>query len=423
MSHKAPDGRIEYFSTIVRDISERKKGEEDRLEMERKFLHAQKLESLGLLAGGVAHDFNNLLVGILGSLDLALLDLPPNSQARPRVETAVKASRRAADITRQMLAYSGKGQFVIQDLDLSELVEENVSIIESAISKKVTFKLHLNRDLPCIKGDPGQMQQVIMNLLTNASEAIDDKPGEITLSTGLIEARHEYLSLSRIEEKPKEGQFVYIEVSDKGCGMDEETMQRLFDPFFSTKFAGRGLGMSAVQGIVQGHKGALMVNSEKGKGTRVRVLFPILDSSPPKRAQIKFSEKGMEDSRYITPAFKGTILIVDDEEVVRSTCASMVERLGFKAITANDGEEGLRVFKDHIDEIVCVVLDLTMPKIDGQNAFNKLRKINPNIKIILSSGYNKQEATQTFIGKGLSGFIQKPYQVERLKAELENILK
>jgi PAS domain S-box-containing protein len=262
---------------MVQDITDQKRFQEERIEMERRLLQTQKLESLGILAGGIAHDFNNLLMAILGNLELAMDEISPVSSAHKYLENCHHASWRAADLTRQMLAYSGKGRFVVEKMNLSELVRENIQIFRSSIPATIALNLHLNRDIPFIMADISQIQQVVMNLITNAAEAIGDNAGTITLSSGLQTCDVGCLALSRFQEKPVPGDFIYLEVTDTGCGMDEETQQKIFDPFFSTKFTGRGLGMSALQGIILGHKGAIVLDSKIGSGTTIRVLFPVSD--------------------------------------------------------------------------------------------------------------------------------------------------
>ena len=406
----------------ARDITERKKAEEQKLDMERRLLHAQKLESLGVMAGGIAHDFNNLLMAILGNLDLARLDLSPVSRSRPFIDQALKAARRAADLTNQMLAYSGKGRFELKPFDLSELVQEMARLLKASISKTVTLNLQMQANLPSIVADPSQIQQIIMNLIVNASEAVGEHPGVVTITTGALECDQGYLQDSRLKEKPNPGTYVFIEVRDTGCGMDDETKDRLFDPFFTTKFTGRGLGMAAVLGIVSGHKGAIMVESEPGKGTTIRVMFPASQAKrTPKGIKSGVSAVGLENGA-MAPA-SGMVLIADDEDMVRDLCRAMVERLGYKVITASDGEETVKIFHEHADEIVCVILDLTMPKLDGLAAYDELRRIKPDVKVIISSGYDEQETTDRFAGKGLAGFIKKPYQLSSLGTELTRVLK
>jgi two-component system, cell cycle sensor histidine kinase and response regulator CckA len=258
-----------------RDITERKRIEKERLEIERRLLHTQKLESLGVLAGGIAHDYNNILTAIQGNLELALLDLLPATPTYTGIEQAIHATRRAADLTRQMLAYSGRGRYLVTQINLGGLVRENIDLFRAIFTRSVKLEVSSTSDRSMIQADPGQVQQVILNLLTNSVEAMDGKPGVVNLITGVTDCDEAYLSQSRFEERPIPGPFAYVEVSDTGCGMDEQTLQRLFDPFFTTKFIGRGLGMSALLGIVRGHKGAIMVKSAVGQGTTIRVLFPI----------------------------------------------------------------------------------------------------------------------------------------------------
>jgi PAS domain S-box-containing protein len=284
-----PEGRVRHIRSawiverdarllgVNRDITEQKRIEEERLEMERRLFKSQHMESLGVLAGGIAHDFNNLLTAILGNLELALMmDLSPVDEAKASIRNAITAGNRAAALTKQMLAYVGKGMYMVRPQDLSELIEKNAAILHAAVSNQGQLKLHLAQGLPAVRADASQMQQVVVSLLTNAAEAIGDNPGAVLLSTGAGEYDAAALSRSRIEEKPAPGRFVWIEVQDDGCGMDAETLRRLFDPFFSTKFTGRGLGMPAVLGIIRAHKGAIFVDSAVGQGTTVRVLLPAL---------------------------------------------------------------------------------------------------------------------------------------------------
>lgn len=405
--------------SVLTDLTERKRAEAEKLEMERRLLHAQKLESLGVLAGGIAHDFNNLLTGILGNLDLALLSLPSGSSAQSRIEQAILASYRAVDLTRQMLAYSGKGKFEIKPVDINRIVRENADLFRASISRTVAFNISPNMGLPLIEADPGQIQQVIMNLITNASEAIGTGTGIITVTTGVKECGPDYLKASRLEEKPEPGQFVFVEVIDNGCGMNKETVNRLFEPFFTTKFTGRGLGMAAVLGIIRGHRGAILVDSEPGKGSTFRVLFPVIEKTLLKDKSSQADEKSMIRN------FEnhGTILVVDDEEPVRELCVDFLKVFGFNTLSACDGNEALKIFKENSDKIICVILDLTMPGLDGAGTFKEIKKISPEMKIILSSGYSEHEATVLFDGQGLSGFIQKPYRLGDLKDKLNQILK
>jgi len=396
------------------DITDRKRSEQERLELERRLLYAQKLESLGILAGGIAHDFNNLLMAVLGNLDLALRKVSPVSPARLNIEQSAQAARRATDLTRQMLAYSGKGRFIVKPMDLSELVEENTHLFRASVARTATLDIRLGRSLPSIEADVGQVQQVIMNLITNAAEAIGDSSGRIIITTGMQECDAQCLKQSRLEDVPPAGRFVYLEVSDTGCGMDEQTQQRLFDPFFSTKAPGRGLGMSAILGIVRGHGGAIFVESSPGRGTSVRILFPA-----PEEARTE--NEAVNDTRAAeagAPAMSGTVLVVDDEEIVRMVCKEMVETMGLQVLTAVDGRDAVDVFTRHADSISHVILDLSMPNMDGMAAFTELVRIKPGLKVILSSGYDEQDSLQRLSGPGLAGFIQKPYSLQNLRDAL-----
>ena len=417
---EAPDGSLIGLVGIIADITERKQAEMERLELERRLLHSQKLESLGVLAGGIAHDFNNLLMAILGNLDMSLMKLSPLSAARPCIEAAMSASKRAADLTSQMLAYSGKGLFIVKNVNMNELVAENAHLLKAAIAKTVTLNLRLGQDLPPVKADASQLQQVIMNLIINASEAIGDQPGVITLSTCVQECDAACLQASRLEDKPLPGRFALLEVVDTGCGMGRETVQRLFDPFFSTKFTGRGLGMSAVLGIVKGHNGAIMVESAEGKGTTMRVLLPLADPSEEEQGLLpETRESGQMPDFAPLP---GAVLLVDDEEVVREVCTAMLEELGCRAITAVDGEDAMRVLREGAEKIDLVLMDLTMPRMDGITAAREMIRIKPDVQVVLSSGYSEQELSSRFAGQGFAGFIQKPFNLHDLRSLLARVL-
>jgi len=413
---------IEGVVITARDITDRRKAEEERIEMERRVLHAQKLESLGILAGGIAHDFNNLLMAILGNIDLAMTDLSAASRPRHFMGQARLAARRAADLTNQMLAYSGKGSFDLKTFDLSELVEEMSRLLKASISKTVEFTLNLDRSIPPVSADPAQVQQVVMNLIVNASEAMGDLPGVVTLSTGVRECGQEYLEASRIKEKPLPGRYVFFEVSDTGCGMDGPTLEKLFDPFFSTKFTGRGLGMAAVQGIVAGHKGAVMVESAPGGGTTITVLFP---AAAPGRDLTQFGEgeEGPDNEEARMPASSGAILLVDDESMVLDLCSAMVERLGYRVLTCPDGRAAVEAFREHAHDIACVILDLTMPRMDGLTAFEVLKRLKPDVRVIISSGFSEGEVAHRFEGNQPAGFIKKPFTLKVLRRELSRVLR
>lgn len=438
------DGNIECFDGSVMDITERKRAAEQRMEMERRLLHTQKLESLGILAGGIAHDFNNLLLAVLGNLELVLEESSETSPTHANIERSVTAARRAAMLTNQMLAYSGKGQFVVQAVDLTRLVNENIQMLRASVFKTITMNLRLDERLPMIQADEGQIQQVVMNLITNASEAIGETSGIVTISTGEMLCDATYLQQSHILEKPEPGRFVWLEVSDTGCGIDGATLKKIFDPFFTTKFTGRGLGMSAILGIIKGHHGALIINSTVAQGSTIRVLFPAYyasvdltsDHEVPVALEIRevppiqeMFEDPFPDERAAEkqtpveqPSQAGTVLVVDDEEALRELGANILSRCGYQTVTANDGQEAVEIFKEQADDIVAVLLDLTMPRMDGLAAFKIMQEIKPGVKVILCSGFSEQEAVERFSGHSLAGFVHKPYRIATLRATIEQAL-
>jgi len=399
---------------IFRNISDRKAAERERKRLQEQIQHAQKLESLGILAGGIAHDFNNLLMGVLGNASLALLDLPENSPIRHSVEQIEKTARAAADLTNQMLAYSGKGRFIVEPLDLSRLVKDMAGLLKVSISKKVELKFDFDRNLPPVEADAAQLRQVIMNLIINASEAIGNEPGMVSVRTGAFRADSAFFAETYTRDNLSEGTYVYLEVADSGCGMDKATIGRIFDPFFTSKFTGRGLGLAAVLGIVRGHQGAVRVQSEPGQGTTIRVVFPVCAAGKPAPAQEPGSRSPAKAS--------GKILVVDDETIICDVARRMLHSAGFEVLTAKNGREAVEIFEKQGSQIAGVLLDATMPQMDGLETFEKLRRIRPDVRVVLSSGYSKQEATQRFTGKGLTGFIQKPYRFDELVDKMNEVL-
>jgi two-component system, cell cycle sensor histidine kinase and response regulator CckA len=400
----------------VLDITERNSMERERRALETRMEQTQKLESLGVLAGGIAHDFNNILMAILGHAELARDDVTPHSRAQESLQEIERAARRAADLCRQMLAYSGRGRFVIQPLDLPEVVDEMAQMLEVSISKKAVLRVVSAGPLPPVQADVAQIRQVVMNLAINASEAIGDAAGVITITMGTQECDAACLMSGAVADaKLPPGRYVFLEVTDTGCGMDEGTCARIFEPFFTTKFAGRGLGLAAVIGIVRGHRGAVKVTSEPGRGSTFRVLFP---AAPGEARKL---DAGAGDGQAWQGS--GTVLFADDEEGVRVVGGRMLERMGFRVILAVDGSAALEEFRAHREEITCVIMDLTMPRMDGEEAFREMRRLDPGVRVLLSSGFNEQEAIQRFVGKGIAGFIQKPYQLAALGEQLRKILR
>ena len=380
--------------------------------------HVQKLESIGVLAGGIAHDFNNLLHVVLGNADIALSNLTTGSPAREPLEEVVRATLRAADLTRQLLAYSGKGAFVVRHLDLSTEVREMATLLRTSISKQATLAWELASDLPAISADPTQIRQVVMNLITNASDALGESGGTITLSTGvadLEELEQQRFGRPPHGEDPAErdhGPLVYLEIGDTGQGMSPDTLSRIFDPFFSTKFSGRGLGLAAVMGIVRSHHGLIRIRTELGKGTAFRVLFPAVGGAAPKSQKPSAERSEWRGS--------GTILVVEDEEGVREVAERMLQDIGFETIGAEDGRHALALMKEVGDRVTAVLLDLSMPRMGGAETFRRLREMKPELPILMMSGYTEQVVAPQFnnSGPGTTGFLQKPFLAEDLIAVL-----
>ncbi len=322
------------------------------------------------------------------------------------------------DLTGQMLAYVGMGRFAVARVDLSRLVQKKAELLRAMVARTITLNLHLSSEPLITQADAGQLEQVVMNLITNASEAIAEQPERSASRPGArIVMRLSEPQPYRAE--PPAGRFVFIEVTDTGCGMDEQTQQRLFDPFYTTKFTGRGLGMSATLGIVRGHRGAIILESAPGVGTSIRLLFPAFREQGGTRESDPEAPSVPSGSR----SHARTVLIADDEDAVREVAAAFIESLGFRTITAADGEEALRLFKEHAHQLACVLLDLTMPRMDGVSAFREMKRIQSEIPIILCSGYTEREATERFTDKGLAGFIQKPYRLQQLQEQLERAQK
>lgn len=400
------DGTVQSLLALNVDITEKKKAEEKQKKMEEQIQQTQKLESLGVLAGGIAHDFNNILTGVLGNAGLAQLALSPVSPALTNIKRIETSAQRAAELCNQLLAYSGKGRFVVQPVNLNQIVNEMTHLLEISISKKAVLKYNLAKNLPAVNADITQMRQIIMNLIINASDAIEERSGIITITTGAMECDKNYLTETFLDDELNTGVYIYLEVSDTGHGMDEETKNKIFDPFFSTKFTGRGLGLAAVLGIMRGHKGAVKVYSEPGKGTTFKILLP---SS--KKSAANLSKRLSVPDNW---SGAGTVLVADDEDTIRAVGRETLEQVGFKVLTAVDGRDALGKFKKYANEIVLVLLDMTMPHLSGEEVFREMRRIRSSVKVILSSGYNEQDATNGFVGKGLAGFLQKPYRPQQL---------
>lgn len=377
----------------------------DRIEREHQ---ARKMESLGILAGGVAHDFNNLLMGVLGNADLALSVMSPDAAGRNQVEDIIVAARRAADLAGQMLAYSGRGRFRVERIDLGSLVEDSVHLLKATVSSSVVLRVEPSQGVSKVSVDVGQMRQVLINLVANASDAIRERSGAIRISISERVFEQDGLDRMYVANDLRPGRYVVLEVSDTGCGIEPQTMGRIFDPFYTTKFTGRGLGLAAVLGIVRGHGGALDVRSEARRGSTFAVVLP--------RA-----EESVDDGADLSPEQrKGLVLVIDDEQTVRDVSRAFLEQAGFIVLTAEDGLRGLEVFREKAAEVDCIILDYTMPGMGGRETLAEIRTIRDDVPVILSSGYDEDEVVGQVGDDSVSGFIQKPYGgaalIERLRA-------
>jgi PAS domain S-box-containing protein len=408
---------------VIQDITEKKQAQEELITMEKRLLHAQKLESLGVLSGGIAHDFNNLLTVIIGNLQLAMCDCDRISPAGRSLTKALEAANRSASLACQMLAYSGKGAFDVKDVNLSAIVADNAQMLRSAIAKTVNMEIELDDNMADVRCDAGQMQQLIMNLIINASEALEGKSGTVKLCTGVIYCDEALLAQSLLIEKPVPQDMAYIRVTDDGCGMSAETINRIFDPFFTSKFTGRGLGMSVVHGIVKGHGGAITVQSKLGKGTTIAVYFPVSHETGNGRQETltQPSVNGSQTDR-VSESKKLSFLVVDDEQQVRELMVEILNLLGHKTFSAVDGKEAMEIFNNNPD-IDIVALDLTMPEMDGVETFQRMIQIKPDVKVILCSGYSPEEIKVRFT-KGCipAAFLKKPYGLSALKSAICQVI-
>ena len=393
-------GFIRHAST---DITESK-------EAEAVHLQDQKLESLGILAGGLAHDFNNLLGAMEGNVELAKLVAPAEGAVLPYLETLEGLIERSSNLVQQILAYAGRGSAAITVLDLNRQVEDLTRLLRASLSRRATLRLFPEPELPPIRGDRAQIQQVIMNLVLNASEAVDLHSGAITIRTGREDLDEAAIRTTYRGQSLDPGPHVFLEVADDGRGIPPDVLERIFDPFFTTKFAGRGLGLSAVLGTLKAHRGGIQVRSGPGEGTSFRLLFP---AAPPGDEPETMEEPDFEEA---IGAYRGTgtVLVVDDEEPIRATAVQALRHLGFETLEAGDGLEALQVFESNRDRLRLILMDLTMPRMDGEEAYQALRNLGMLIPVILTSGFCEADVLDHFHGKGIAGFLQKPYRLRLL---------
>ncbi|MCA9472478.1 MAG: response regulator [Nitrospirales bacterium] len=406
-------GQTSYLACL-RDLTERRKAEEERRRLANKMQNAQKLECLGMLAGGIAHDFNNLLMAIVARAGLALRLLGENSPASQHLEHIKDSGLRGGELANQMLTYAGKGKACIQPLDISQLIKDMMHLLRTSLPKHISLTYELDPHIPRMQADHSQLQQLLLSILINASEAIGDTQGSVHISTGTEKAQMNHLQEWYVAGDIPTSLSVFINIQDTGSGIDKDTIPKIFDPFFSTKFTGRGLGLAALLGIVRSLNGAVAVTSQAGEGTHFRLFFPSLvpESTEPAPAESQdFHWKG-----------SGTILVVDDEEDVREATQLILEEIGFTVITANHGEAGLQMYNRYRGEITLILLDLTMPGMNGEQFFHKIREYDPDIPILLMSGYSEDDAAKRFQGISPYEFIQKPYQIDALIQKVRFIL-
>ncbi len=405
------DGRVIVVSTI-RDVTERLLAEREQIQLEARMQQAQKLESLGVLAGGIAHDFNNLLSGILGSIDLASSELVPESNLNQSLSLARECAERASVLCDQLLAYSGRGRFVVNPMSLTALVEELRPLLEISLVNKPRLTFELEPNLPLVDIDAAQIRQVILNLVMNAAEAAPSGTGHVVVRSSVTDMGREELSNCTLGDELPAGRYVALEVVDNGCGMDQTTLSRIFEPFFTTKFAGRGLGLPALLGIVRGHRGAIKVVSNEGHGSVFRILLPI-----------------NRRRSSVTPATsstwwhgRGCILFADDEPPVRTVGRRILERLGFQVVLAQNGRMAIDEFARRADEISLVILDLTMPEMTGDQALTEIRKLRPHVPIVLTSGFGEEEVLERLSNVTIDGFLKKPFRVEDFSNLVRSVL-
>uniref|UniRef100_Q02B07 histidine kinase n=1 Tax=Solibacter usitatus (strain Ellin6076) TaxID=234267 RepID=Q02B07_SOLUE len=398
---------------VRREMDERRAAEKEHRKLEAQVQYSQRMESMGVLAGGVAHKFNNLLTTILGYASLAGTEMSQGSRAQEHLEQIIAAAGSAAELTQQMLAYSGRGQFDLKPLEVSPLVESTTRLLDSLVSRKTALSFELTENLPRIEADAGQFRQILVNLVNNAVEAMGERKGQIAISTGLVWAEGGELPPLNSGHMVPAGSYVYLEVADTGTGMDTATLAKIFDPFFTTKFTGRGLGLPAVLGIVRAHRGSIRVVSNPGEGTKIRVFFPALDDAD-------LCEAAPAATSKVWPR-AGTILVVDDEQPILRLAKTVLESAGLHVLTADDGNQAIQVFRAHASEIHAVLLDLTMPGMDGVEVFHNIHAFQPEARVVLCSGYDEHEASNRMGDRRPTAFLRKPYHPRELLKLLSTV--
>jgi len=429
LPHFDETGRFRGIRGVVRDVTRFRKAQEERFELERRLLQSQKLDSLNVMAGSIAHNFNNLMQVVMGNHDLALRQLPENTKIRVFLKEADKAAQRASELSTLMLTYVGQSGGVSIPIELNALARGMDAVIVGLLSPHIQFEMRLGQHLPQILGDPAHLQQIILNLIANSIEAIGEEPGTITLVTGQMECDKAYLWKAYLGENLLAGSYVFLEIGDTGSGMDAETAARVFDPFFTTRFTGRGLGLPAVVGIMRTHGGALVLDTAPGQGTRMRALFPAVTASsvPSSVSTIEefspaVSTQASANSRPRVPAKDFTILVVDDDPGVLEVAGEVIRSvLGYQVMMAESGRRALKILQEKGETVSCVLLDLTMPDLGGTDVLKEIREFLPDLPVIMVSGYMEEEVAEALTGLEIQGFLQKPFSMSRLVKTLEKI--
>ena len=407
---------LKIVGSMVGNACARKRAETIKQNLEAQIQHGQKLESLGVLAGGIAHDFNNLLMGLVSTAELLLMKLPEDSEHYPMIKRMYRASKEATELTRQLLSYSGKGTVDVRVVDLSELVDEMKPLLSTAVQKNSSLGFSLAQSATTVRADPTQLRQILLNLVTNASEAIVGQRGSIDVRTGTVFASKQYLSSAYLDDDLPEGNYCFLEVEDNGKGIDAGAAERIFDPFFSTKFTGRGLGLAVVLGIVRRHRGAIKVYSRPGIKTSFTVLFPYVAG----RSEV--DEDVASRPKLEAPNSKGLVLLVDDEELTREAAGDILESFGYTVELAESGAQALAMVKKLEGKLALIIVDMTMPGMSGSDLFERLQTHGCTVPVILSSGYSEEDAAQILVDLPFAGFLQKPYGPGVMQAVIEKAL-
>lgn len=387
----------------------------ERAHMQEQVQHAQKLENLGVLAGGIAHDFNNLLQSIVAYATVALEDLEAGLPVFDDIEHIKNLAFRGAALSDQMLSYAGKRQFNVQALNLSQVARTTSRRFREVSSVYTRFEYDLGTHLPEVWGDTDQLGQALLNLVANAAESHRDNTGIIAIRTGCEAYDDADLLQIRTDHRLAPGTYAWIEVEDQGCGIRTEPLDKVFEPFVSTKASGRGLGLSAVEGIVRGHQGGIQLWSRPGSGTRVRLVFPTRESL------VGDASVAAQDPVASQVSSANTILVADDEPHIRKWLVKFLDREGYDVVAAADGEEAIELFREHAHELLAVIMDQTMPKLSGAEAVGQIHAMNPNIPVFLISGWQESQAARELGGVQLAGFLQKPFKPDEILEKLDTL--